>query len=257
MRGKLNLAHSKSGDTGITPADAGKTCRFGVFCRARWDHPRGCGENNFSTADMYSAIGSPPRMRGKLLSATVDAGNNGITPADAGKTVCCRLSAGANQDHPRGCGENVIIAGLYSAKDGSPPRMRGKHTLSRVGRLLVRITPADAGKTLADISSPPVIWDHPRGCGENQTQSEFSVLPKGSPPRMRGKLSRLIASITSTGITPADAGKTHTQTECHAKTQDHPRGCGENRKPKTHYTGAKGSPPRMRGKQKKLKNSPK
>ena len=45
-------------------------------------------------------------MRGKLLSATVDAGNNGITPAYAGKTAKKRLLLLGWWDHPRVCGEN-------------------------------------------------------------------------------------------------------------------------------------------------------
>ena len=45
MRGKHGLASAPTAVTGITPADAGKTFDRVPPVRARWDHPRGCGEN--------------------------------------------------------------------------------------------------------------------------------------------------------------------------------------------------------------------
>ena len=51
------------------------------------------------------------------------------------------------KDHPRGCGENIKADAAQKGGDGSPPRMRGKLSPT-VGLLFViRITPADAGKT--------------------------------------------------------------------------------------------------------------
>ena len=65
-------------------------------------------------------------MRGKLLTDYDGSGTNGITPADAGKTVSAAFRASAMQDHPRGCGENDSTALKAEADAGSPPRMRGK-----------------------------------------------------------------------------------------------------------------------------------
>ena len=71
---------------GITPAHAGKT-RFALAapdsCR---DHPRACGENRASLETRVLTMGSPPRMRGKLLDAFNVGTHFGITPAHAGKT---------------------------------------------------------------------------------------------------------------------------------------------------------------------------
>ena len=65
MRGKRRKLAGQEKAVGITPADAGKTgvCRLGKS--ARWDHPRGCGENHLAVAVGADALGSPPRMRGK------------------------------------------------------------------------------------------------------------------------------------------------------------------------------------------------
>ena len=135
-----------------------------------------------------------------------------------------------HRDHPRGCGENSHIGFWGMLGKGSPPRMRGKHTLSRVGRLLVRITPADAGKTFQCAALTRFNWDHPRGCGENLHALAPDVLHFGSPPRMRGKLRSQPRHRRERGITPADAGKTTSPAFFVLFTEDHPRGCGENTK---------------------------
>ena len=87
MRGKLSLFSGIVRITGITPADAGKTCGLGVLQRAHEDHPRGCGENFACGAGGDVIKGSPPRMRGKLRPYQNDCIRSRITPADAGKTL--------------------------------------------------------------------------------------------------------------------------------------------------------------------------
>ena len=46
-------------------------------------------------------------MRGKHDLVESGFANNGITPADAGKTIAIDMLTLADEDHPRGCGENV------------------------------------------------------------------------------------------------------------------------------------------------------
>ena len=86
MRGKQLRFGLWCPATRITPADAGKTC---VAAQARVihrDHPRGCGENLLKRANLSAALGSPPRMRGKLQQCRRFPISARITPADAGKT---------------------------------------------------------------------------------------------------------------------------------------------------------------------------
>ena len=87
MRGKHTATTSIYSSFRITPADAGKTGRY-IFqlCKAE-DHPRGCGENSRTSAAVGAALGSPPRMRGKLSQVLQGIGEVRITPADAGKTA--------------------------------------------------------------------------------------------------------------------------------------------------------------------------
>ena len=49
-----------------------------------------------------------------------------ITPAYAGKSLALCGAAGGFWDHPRLCGEKVIINDEMELEAGSPPPMRGK-----------------------------------------------------------------------------------------------------------------------------------
>ena len=70
----------------ITPAHAGKTYALDIVYKGVTDHPRACGENSLAPIISISIVGSPPRMRGKLLAALSELLFTRITPAHAGKT---------------------------------------------------------------------------------------------------------------------------------------------------------------------------
>ena len=167
MRGKLECGYYDTHTPGITPADAGKTMKYSCLARLSRDHPRGCGENLYMLGKLSPNGGSPPRMRGKPRSRGIQSNADGITPADAGKTIQSLSENVTPWDHPRGCGENAVMCRIWRCAKGSPPRMRGKLYCFACGVGGDGITPADAGKT----SSPPhgggLHPDHPRGCGEN------------------------------------------------------------------------------------------
>ena len=147
MRGKLCRHGQTRRHDGITPADAGKTQGRNVIASIDRDHPRGCGENEDAARKKTDAEGSPPRMRGKHTVMDRRADEDRITPADAGKTQGRNVIASIDRDHPRGCGENEDAARKKTDAEGSPPRMRGKHTVMDRRADEDRITPADAGKT--------------------------------------------------------------------------------------------------------------
>ena len=126
VRGKLSFSLLHDAVRGITPAGAGKTLQAAFCGLPGKDHPRGCGENAFYEKRNCIAGGSPPRMRGKLLIIAPKLCLGGITPADAGKTLHASAHSRLSGDHPRGCGENVIVLHVRRSPQGSPPRMRGK-----------------------------------------------------------------------------------------------------------------------------------
>ncbi len=127
--------------------------------------------------------------------------------------------------------------------------MRGKRRRLAPSPLRQRITPADAGKTRRQSRKSVTARDHPRGCGENNRDRTQSGARTGSPPRMRGKQSHGQERFAPVRITPADAGKTTTSNFVIFLSPDHPRGCGENSAFLTSFARIRGSPPRMRGKQ--------
>ena len=58
----------------------------------------------------------------------------------------------------------------------------------------------------------------------------MAILPSGSPPQVRGKLTLVVSGAAGTGITPAGAGKTFFMDNNFTPAEDHPRRCGENTK---------------------------
>ena len=171
MRGKPQADAVLIKHKRITPADAGKTGFIHRPLAALRDHPRGCGENGSWPSVGFSNLGSPPRMRGKLVYVDIRQAAVRITPADAGKTFSVAVSSLIVRDHPRGCGENSPMPMFADSAAGSPPRMRGKRCTPSKNLRIAGITPADAGKTIIFALPTSRFQDHPRGCGENMTGS--------------------------------------------------------------------------------------
>ena len=111
------------------------------------------------------------------------------------------------------------------------------------------ITPAYAGKREFKHTKGRFCRDHPRLCGEKQSNRQIRRYKKGSPPPMRGKVCRRDAPENRGRITPAYAGKRSTPSRFPEKQQDHPRLCGEKFQSVHRWTFFIGSPPPMRGKE--------
>ena len=92
------------------------------------------------------------------------------------------------------------------------------------------------------------VWDHPRLCGEKETNAQKIKERLGSPPPMRGKVLHDISCSVVLGITPAYAGKRLFIKLLEINSQDHPRLCGEKSDHANRTAHQLGSPPPMRGK---------
>ena len=110
------------------------------------------------------------------------------------------------------------------------------------------ITPAYAGKSVINGSEWLSSRDHPRICGEKTWGFVQAGLPVGSPPHMRGKETVLGSRVSTSGITPAYAGKSVNRYHDYFSSRDHPRICGEKDLSKNFILPELGSPPHMRGK---------
>ena len=207
MRGRAPPHAVKRRPSGITPAYAGKSTR--------------------STIRLLFAMGSPPRMRGRGFEYVKQYGEAGITPAYAGKRHPYCGPVGYRQDHPRVCGEEERTNRCACWTEGSPPRMRGRGARSRRRKIISRITPAYAGKRRPEDGRKNKCGDHPRVCGEELATGAAKIGGWGSPPRMRGRVIRGLATRITSGITPAYAGKSAGNHVRKGLQRDHPRVCGE------------------------------
>ena len=149
MRGKV--ASDPDGNFGmrITPAYAGK--RSGMLRRliSCKDHPRLCGEKLLPDFLFLANRGSPPPMRGKVMSVQMFLVVLGITPAYAGKRLWRFTTLFPWWDHPRLCGEKLTVKGGGFVVKGITPAYGGKSWVFNV-----------------HFYSPK---DHPRLCGEKYT----------------------------------------------------------------------------------------
>ena len=135
VRGKGPGSRGGGLGAGITPACAGKSCmRMRIFVLTR-DHPRVCGEKSFSFIFFSWFMGSPPRVRGKVRRRIALYPQKGITPACAGKSSNFKVFSLFWGDHPRVCGEKLKITRSRNPRKGSPPRVRGKASVSSAKRV--------------------------------------------------------------------------------------------------------------------------
>ena len=140
---------------------------------------------------------SPPRVRGKVFFFT-------------GASFCAIFflePSGNLLLEPSGSSWVPPDGSIFVFAIGSPPRMRGKARATASRAAPCGITPAYAGKRVSRSPAKTGAWNHPRVCGEKAFGCRRCTFPQGSPPRMRGKGSRMTRATSMVGITPACAGK--------------------------------------------------
>ena len=130
----------------ITPAYAGTTPRKQPTGPYRRDHPRLCGDHDYTVTICDRVSGSPPLMRGPLRIWDSLTPGLRITPAYAGTTSTSPSATLFPSDHPRLCGDHELWQMMDDLDLGSPPLMRGPHTHAQTCFMSV---------------------DHPRLCGDH------------------------------------------------------------------------------------------
>ncbi len=130
-------------------------------------HPHGCGENLRQQWMGVRAIGSSPRVWGKLPH-----GNRGISrlrfiPTGVGKTAGPGAGRRGTSVHPHGCGENSIAGAHGIIPGGSSPRVWGKLRQACAHFRGIRFIPTGVGNTKAAMFVGRAAAGHPHGCGEN------------------------------------------------------------------------------------------
>ena len=151
----------------IIPTCTGNTQSGRLTSKFKWDHPRTCGEHSTVTISPLLSVGSSPHVRGAPERFEAFARAVGIIPACAGSTTSIGHNWTGMWDHPRMCGEHVVLPPFFWTVSGSSPHVRG--ALARVGHLRPQpgIIPACAGSTESAANHARSRRDHPRMCGEH------------------------------------------------------------------------------------------
>ena len=185
MRERPVIQCSDGNTHGITPARAGKTLNDDGRCPWAEDHPRSCGKDFMIFRFFRCHRGSPPLVRERQLGTDRDDVVGGITPARAGKTKGSPGRQQCAEDHPRSCGKDIGIISIISMALGSPPLVRERPWQDDFRALVLRITPARAGKTYSSYALSVTTRDHPRSCGKDGQIAHKLYVVQGSPPLVR------------------------------------------------------------------------
>ena len=233
--------------TRITPACAGRRCKYSIICHKGWDHPRVRGEKTANGNYGSEQEGSPPRARGEDGENSDLRRGDGITPACAGRSLAAVGLSSPAGDHPRVRGEKIPLEPPAVTGEGSPPRARGEGDCTADREHRPGITPACAGRSYAEAAVAGYAMDHPRVRGEKAKEFWRAWMQRGSPPRARGEVDLDPLRWELERITPACAGRRRTAGTSPTWRWDHPRVRGEkiaHRDDRYHLIG---SPPRARG----------
>ena len=247
-RGKRDVGQHVTFLSGLIPAHAGKTWTWPGRNPRPTAHPRSRGENCCMARLMFSAPGSSPLTRGKLLERFWNAMLRGLIPAHAGKTLVRTHVTMRESAHPRSRGENRETGRIRVRSLGSSPLTRGKLPPRSARGRRRGLIPAHAGKTCFRRS----VWRrgpaHPRSRGENLF-SPFSLATRaGSSPLTRGKRPGCARSRMARRLIPAHAGKTRPIFLYRTPMRAHPRSRGENASFCGRRRLSRGSSPLTRGK---------
>ena len=188
------------------------------------------------------------------MGRTTSQGACGSSPLTRGKRAISGCVARMVLAHPRSRGENCQRSGWSFRSSGSSPLTRGKLQGGDPVRLLTRLIPAHARKTLTPGSCPSDTSAHPRSRGENARYVSPQASSDGSSPLTRGKPSRRKTPTLNTGLIPAHAGKTVASWRIRQAARAHPRSHGENDPFLLGKRPGAGSSPLTRGKHQRRRN---
>ncbi len=186
-----------------------------------------CGEKCMNGLSIFLSAGSPPRVWGKVRKSGYISLYLRITPTCVGKSRVLAMAWSTKEDHPHVCGEKPACTLQAANLHGSPPRVWGKAKAAGIADMAVGITPTCVGKSSVYSTIAKLTGDHPHVCGEKSPRGIIATRPKGSPPRVWGKVTRRGQYITTCGITPTCVGKRIFVLRYGITQGDHPHVCGE------------------------------
>jgi hypothetical protein len=243
------------------PASAGKTWRCAGVPLLPAEHPRVGGEDCAAVVGPWRPSGTPSRRRGRPCEHLDGCGLRRDTPASAGKTLRPRHGSRCRTEHPRVGREDVVSRSTSGAAVGTPPHRRGGRPQFRLGGLVLRSTPASAGRTTGPASHCTPTTEHPRVGGEDPYRQSTETTVCGAPPRRRGgppgpvvgtsqgrRGERRLDDVQPPHLrsTPASARETVSWRPSRRSAPEHPRVGGEDHRPAVSHRPRGGTAPRRR-----------
>ena len=268
VRGTQRRTFAADGQRRFIPACAGNSGLAGAVRRDRPVHPRVCGELS-SAPDMEAPpFGSSPRVRGTREGSGGERRGGRFIPACAGNSRPTPRTTATGPVHPRVCGELMSADRSSSPYSGSSPRVRGTRVHGRAQAGARRFIPACAGNSGGFKHTARVGSVHPRVCGELAIVGRLRHAVRGSSPRVRGTLARIIPGCARRQVhprvcgelprgadgarhrhrfIPACAGNSRSPAWAATSPAVHPRVCGELGAEQLAVKQRRGSSPRVRG----------
>ncbi len=229
------------------PACAGNRATSSAVTLRGSVHPRVRGEQKEHALIAARHIGSSPRARGTVATATRAPTSSRFIPACAGNSAGSCSDAASPTVHPRVRGEQCGRAFQPSLGSGSSPRARGTARTSSHRGSVGRFIPACAGNSGEPAASTLSNTVHPRVRGEQTSWPHPARGLCGSSPRARGTaLAGFVLSFPGRFI-PACAGNRAAAEAVSAGHAVHPRVRGEQVSAGLCSQRLHGSSPRARG----------
>ena len=126
VRGRRRGCNDHDPAGGLIPASAGQTRTRARSQPGQGAHPRECGADRLVFFVRGYAVGSSPRVRGRLRASMAVRVEIGLIPASAGQTRTAVPSSPAAKAHPRECGADCTCSANRTTRRGSSPRVRGR-----------------------------------------------------------------------------------------------------------------------------------
>ena len=231
----------------IIPARAGFTEDDRHLLRYSADHPRSRGVYAATPRMAARMVGSSPLARGLLPRMNLNIVLLRIIPARAGFTCWFSTPISMSADHPRSRGVYSDVFHRRLEIQGSSPLARGLLIRDNYPYARIRIIPARAGFTDADIRRAYRGGDHPRSRGVYPCPSRAIGYARGSSPLARGLRQDSLSTIRMMRIIPARAGFTTPPPASLVAAEDHPRSRGVYSSPARRPLAWSGSSPLARG----------
>ena len=171
----------------FTPTRVGNTSDGGKAVMRAAVHPHACGEYEDAGPRPDRRNGSPPRVWGIRMLVNSNWLGSRFTPTRVGNTRIVCFWASSSPVHPHACGEYAGDRHVACRNAGSPPRVWGIHSRSRIWCSPAGFTPRRVGNTHCSrigvkrrYGSPPRVWGILRDCARLYPAGRFTPTRVGN-----------------------------------------------------------------------------